>query len=456
MRKVGILFLLAVLGSASGVFAAGLAIPEQGAAATGMAAAMTARSENLSSIFYNAAGLDYVERNEAFLGVTPIRPSHTFEGIGKDVDAKKKTFMPPQLYFARRMSSRLVLGGGVYAPFGLGTDWGKTWDGRYTSTYAEVQAVYVNPTAAFKITDWLSVGGGFSLVYATASIEKMIDAGLATQPTNPSAIANTVNDSQFSLDGEGGGTNWNLGLLLRPTSRMQVGVSYRDKTDLEFEGDAEFTHAPHLAAALSAGMPSAQTGTTTLHLPSMISAGILYDLTERWDASFDVNFTKWSVYDQLIIELDKKLPTEKIVAGKDWENTMTFRLGSSFDLNDLTILRGGLLYDQTPVPDETFDSQLPCSDRLGLSLGFGRKVGMINLDFSYMFLKFSDRDKENFVGYPDVTDTFPPKTPAVKNNVVDGADQQLLGAMRGGAYPVGEGTYKSNAHLFSVSASVKF
>ncbi|MHB9031031.1 MAG: OmpP1/FadL family transporter [Candidatus Latescibacterota bacterium] len=449
MRKVGILFLLAVLGSASGVFASGLAIPEQGAAATGMSAAMTARSEDLSAIFYNAAGLDYVERSEALVGVTPIRPSHTFEGAGKTVDAKKKTFMPPQLYFAHRMGGRLVLGGGIYAPFGLGTDWGKTWDGRYTSTFAEIQAIYVNPTAAYKVTDWLSVGAGFSLVYATATIEKMIDSGLQMYSVtkNGSAIANTANDSQFSLVGEGGGANWNLGLLLRPSSRMQVGVSYRDKTDLEFEGDAEFTHAPQLSAALSTVMPSAQTGKTTLHLPSVLSAGLLYNFTERLDASFDVNFTKWSVYDQLIIELDKEQPAAQIKQNKDWENTMTFRLGSSYDLNELTILRGGLLYDQAPVPDETFDAQLPDNDRLGLSVGFGRKIGIINLDLSYMFLKFSDRDKDNFVGYQDVT----------KDSEVNATDQATLSALRSGsAYPVGSGSYKSNAHLFSVSASVKF
>jgi len=115
------------------------------------------------------------------------------------------------------------------------------------------------------------------------------------------------------------------------------------------------------------------------------------------------------------------------------------------------------MYDQAPVPDETLDGQLPDNDRMGISIGYGRKIGRINLDFSYLFLKFSDRDKENFVGYQDVTDTFPPTAASKPNGVVDAADRQMLSALRGGAaYPAGDGTYKSYANMLSVSASIKF
>ena len=61
MKKVQVLLLIMMF-SASVVFASGLSIPEQGAAAMGMSAAMTARSEDLSAIFYNPAGIDYVEK----------------------------------------------------------------------------------------------------------------------------------------------------------------------------------------------------------------------------------------------------------------------------------------------------------------------------------------------------------------------------------------------------------
>ena len=459
MKKFGIALLLALTGFSSSAFASGLAIPEQGAASMGLSAAVTARAHDLSVIYYNPAGLDYVEKGEALIGLTPIRPNHQYEGAGISSETVSKTFMPPQAYIAYRTHPRVVLGLGVFAPYGLGTNWDKGWVGRYTSTFAEVQAVYVNPSASVKITNWLSLGAGVSFIYSTATIEKMVDSGLATysQTKNAGAIASTSYDSKFRLDGEGGGATWNLGLLLRPSKTWQVGVSYREKADLDFTGDAQFTHQNFLAAALSKSMPSTQEGKTTLNLPSVLSAGLLYNINDRWDASFDVNFTKWSVYDKLVIKLDKELPAKQIVQNKNWEDTQTYRFGTSFAWSPLTVLRGGLMFDQSPVPDATIDAQLPDGDRIGASVGFGRKVGMFTFDFSYLFLKFADHDKNNFVGYSDVTDTFPPTAQSKPDGVVNLADQNMLAAMRGGAeYPVGSGTYKSYANLFSLSASIKF
>lgn len=460
MKKLGILFLIVLIGSTAIAFGSGLSIPEQGAAAMGLSAAMTARSQDLSSIFYNPAGIDYVEKNELFLGLTPIRPSHKYEGDNVSAEAKKQTFIPPQFYIAHRVNSRTVIGAGLYSPFGLGTDWGTTWAGRYTSTYSEVQTVYFNPTVAVQITKWLSLGAGYSWVYSTAIMESMVDSGLKRQllKKDPTTIQNTSYDTKFSLDGDGGGVNWNAGLLLKPSERIQFGAAYRSPTNIKYSGQAQFIHQDFrakktmldslFAKTLEANMPIKQDGETTLHLPASVNAGVLFRFTEKWDASFDVDYMRWQVYDKLVIDLEKKLPPPgNITKDKDWENSTAFRFGTSYTMNELTVLRGGVLYDKTPVPDATFDAQIPDNNRTGFSVGFGRKVGLVNLDFSYMYLKFSNRDKDNFVGYQDVTG----------DKVVNAADANLLKTMRGGVpYEVANGTYKRSAHLFSVSASMKF
>lgn len=448
MKKLVLSFLLMGTAFANTVFASGLAIPEQGAAAMGLSAAVTARSEDLSAIFYNAAGISYVEKDEVLLGLTPIMPSHSFEGSTTDADAEQNIYLPPQLFAAHRVNDQVVLGLGVYTPFGLGTDWGETWNGRYTSTYAEIQAVYVTPTVAYQPTEWLSVGAGFSYIYSTAVIEKMIDAGLALYSStgNASMVANPKYDSKFSLDGTGSGINWNLGIQVRPAEKIQLGLAYRSATDLDYDGDAKFTHSDSLSSALQAAlltlMPLSQDGATTLHLPSTLNAGILYDITSDWDASFDVDFTQWSTYDKLVIELENGTSTQL----KNWDDTFCFRLGTAYDLDEGTVLRGGLMYDQNPVPDGTFDAQLPDGDRIGVSFGFGKQLGRIRLDCSYLFLTFADRDKDNTVGYTDSN----------KDGAISTAEQTTENTLAGGSYPVGTGTYSSHVNLVSVSATMKF
>jgi len=482
MKKIGVLLLVIMMFSASWVFTSGLAIPEQGAAAMGMSAAMTARSEDLSSIFYNPAGIDYVENFEIMLGITPIMPSHEYNPFQKDKvaykdvfkieDAKSKTFLPPQLYAAYRASENIVLGLGVYSPFGLGTEWDKTWNGRYTSTFAEIQTIHINPTISYSATETVSIGAGVSYVTSTATLEKMIDTGstlfesMGSNPAMASLIANKDYDSEFSLDGDGSGFGYNLGVLIRSIENLQLGVSYRSAMDIDYEGKAKFKHketaiktivagaamaqgadaatasamADGAYNSISAGMPASQDGDATLHMPWMLNFGLKYDVSEIWDVAVDLDIVGWKVYDEVTIDFDADKPYDKLTLDKDWKNSYAIRLGSSYDVKESLIARCGLMLDLNPVPDKTIDGQLPDSDRYGISIGAGYKIGMIQLDASYLLLNFLDREKNNGVGFSKDT---------TKDGVINRFDIP-------NGYPVGNGKYESLAHLLSVSASYKF
>ncbi|MFC1542233.1 OmpP1/FadL family transporter, partial [Candidatus Latescibacterota bacterium] len=432
-------------------------------------------------IFYNAAGLDYVENFELLLGITPIMPRHDYAPFNykpySDYDFTKQesesnTFLPPQLYAAFRATDSIVLGLGVNAPFGLGTEWNSEWDGRYASTFAEIQSIFITPTISYQATDMVSIGAGISYVTSSATIEKMIDTGsglFGASGLNPalvSLMANTDNDTEFSLEGDGTGIGYNLGVIIRPIENYQFGISYRGALDIEYDGKAKFNHqaqnnidsindalldagadaatAAGTAAALNTGvtatMPASQTGTATLSLPWQLNIGVLRTVNEQWDVSAEVNVVGWSVYEDLTIDFDDDLPYDKSTMEKNWENSYVYRLGTSYDVNENFTARGGLMFDFNPVPGSTFDGQLPDSDRYALSVGAGYKLGVLRLDASYMLLKFLKRSKVNGVGY--TVDT-------TGNGVIDRFDVP-------DGYPVANGKYRGLAHLFSVSLSYNF
>jgi len=58
MKKTIIVFSMLMLVVSGTSWGSGLSIPEQGAAALGLSASMTARSEDLSALYYNPAGLE--------------------------------------------------------------------------------------------------------------------------------------------------------------------------------------------------------------------------------------------------------------------------------------------------------------------------------------------------------------------------------------------------------------
>lgn len=478
MKNVIVLVLAGMLAAGAAAWGSGLAIPEQGAAAMGMSAAMTARNEDLSAIFYNPAGIDFVQGFEVMIGGTPIMPRHKYTPLTRDpgnftaADAEQQVFLPPFLYAAWSMNRSLVLGLGVYAPYGLGTEWGEEWDGRYASTFAEIQTVHINPTMTWRPTNVFSIGAGMSYVTSSATIEKMIDTGGSIAAMNPALAALTGNpdyDSKFSLDGSGSGYGYNVGILYKPEdSKYQWGASYRSAYDIEYEGTAEFTHEQQMivgtltqafvmagsdaatAAAMAQGtydtaiagsMPGEQDGSATMHLPWMLNLGVRAQMSERLSFSGDIDVVGWNVYDKLVIDFDDDKPKDKLIQDKDWNNSYVLRGGAAYDMNESLVLRGGMLFDFNPVPNDTFDSQLPDSNRYGLSLGAGYRLGNFQIDASYLFLKFLDRDKKNGIGYPaDITG--------------DGEITEFDAPYPG--YTIGNGTYESLAHMVSLSLGYSF
>ena len=57
-------------------------------------------------------------------------------------------------------------------------------------------------------------------------------------PALTSLMHNTDYDSEFSLEGDGTGIGYNVGVIIRPIEYYQFGISYRGAMDVEYEGKA--------------------------------------------------------------------------------------------------------------------------------------------------------------------------------------------------------------------------
>ncbi|MCX7984817.1 MAG: outer membrane protein transport protein, partial [Bacteroidetes bacterium] len=216
------------------VYAGGYQIYEQGARATGMGGAFVARASDPSAIFYNVAGLGFQKGTNVLAGINLIVPSTTFKGKGivqpLEYSTKSNVFTPINLYGSHEVTENVVVGMGVYNPFGLGTEWNDLWgvsvSGRYLgSTKAvksSVETWYFNPSIAYKINNELSVGVGISYIYASAFISRNI---------LPNAIY------KLELDGTGSGFGINVGAIYKPIEKLSLGLSYRTTTTIEFEGE---------------------------------------------------------------------------------------------------------------------------------------------------------------------------------------------------------------------------
>ena len=113
------------------------------------------------------------------------------------------------------------LGLALTSPWGLGVQYDDDWFGRYDSIETRLTTVNLSPALAYRITEWLSIGGGLNIEYADAKLTNALPDTLA--PGGPSPAT----DGQAKFTGDDVALGFNVGVLLKPWSRTRIGLHYR-------------------------------------------------------------------------------------------------------------------------------------------------------------------------------------------------------------------------------------
>lgn len=409
--------LLVLLFAASTSFAAGFRLPEAGAKAMGMGFAFTAQADDPSAIYFNPAGLTqlkgqnvmvgvtYVRENGAeFTGLTPVDNNVPFTLGGftnqKSETQKSLNFYIPNAYYTRTTNSgNVAYGVGIFVPFGLGQEYNNknTSIFRNQITKIDLQTVVVNPTIAFKINEFLSVGAGIDWMYGKAE--------LAKTPWNPALVPVALNGNVYNLDLEGDGDAWgyNFGILLKPTPNLRIGANYRSPFTLEIkDGDVNLTNINPAVQAAFGGSSFSTKGSATIKMPATFALGVSYTM-DRLTVNADADWTFWHSFETLPITFANPVPgpggtfllPPTSISPKAWQDVVAFRIGAEYRVTDPLALRVGFVYDPTPVPAATMGPELPDSTRLNYMVGAGYKVGPWTIDGAFMYVDKFDRTVGN-------------------------------------------------------------
>jgi len=379
--------------------ASGFAIFEQGAKGMGFAGAFTAQSDP-SSIFHNAAGIGFLKGKHLYFGGTLISPSTDFSGAspfpGAGVTEKGDAglIVPPAFDYTQQLSEKLVVGIGLHVPFGLRTQWANretTFTGRFLSKRAEVQAISINPTVAYKLADRLAIGFGLDIRLTRVELERNVAV------VNPFTLK-VVDAAAVALKSKRAKDfGFNLGFLAKPSENFSIGASYRHKVQVDFEGDATFTLLPtgnaQLDAAVAQRLPAGSVPLTTdIAFPSLFSVGAAYEWSE-WTLAGQVDFQQWSSFDELPLTFEGRGDLSSLVE-QNYENSRIYRIGVERRFGEKWALRGGYYLDQSPVPAASVSPLLPDSDRHGLAAGLSYHSGNWRVDVANWYLFFKDRPTE--------------------------------------------------------------
>lgn len=396
--RLTIMTLMACLLSAT-AFGAGFSIFEQGAKASGMAGAFVATADDPSAIFYNPAGIANQRELAVLAGATFINFTNEFTGdpnspVTAGVEGKynRHTFVPPNMYAIVPIGNNLTVGVGVFAAWGLRTDWASPWAGRYISKDADLKTTSVNPVIAWRSTDGrIAIGGG--LEYRRARV--FLNANRMALNPFTNRIVDVANVRLASDYGDDIG--WNAGILFKPTSQWRIGASYRSDMDIELNGKADVTQIStgnaQFDAIVGTQLPPDQPINTTFPFPAVSVVGVAFSPNENWDFEFDISHMTWKRFKALSVNFETT-PAASFTRPQNWDDSSAFRFGINHKATDMWDIRLGAVYDQNPQPTEAVSPLLPDSDRIGATLGTGLHTGPFVVDWSLMVLHFKDRNTQ--------------------------------------------------------------
>lgn len=388
----------------SSSYPAGFLVYNQDAAAVGMGNSFTAIADNASAVFYNPAGINQLEGTQLRSGFHLVFPDTSFRGSksGKRTDMDDNISTLITGYLTHKVNDKVSIGGGIFTPFGLVTEWPSQWEGGTVSTYSAMRTFFVNPVISIQVHPRLSLAVGIDYVYSDFKLRRVID------PNKLIGLPLGIPSGKITLKGFDDTWGYNLGLLFHLNDQWKIGVAYRSKLKLEFDGHANYRLPPLLQALYPPTDISPR-----IELPPIVSAQISAQLWEKWTFATGILWTGWSVYDELAPKFRDNLlvPPSMRSSPQDWRDVLAFQFGVQYQLNPTWVFRGGYIFDQSPVPEHTLGPMVPDSDGNLLSLGIGYTKNNFTIDMASMVLLFEDRHtRRNLDGlngkYTSTTVTF--------------------------------------------------
>ncbi|MCI3943699.1 putative outer membrane protein P1 [Pseudomonas syringae] len=342
-----------------------------------------------STVYGNPAGMARLEGRQITAGVTFIDASTDIShAAGRSQGSNDGDMVPfssvPFGFFTRKLDEHWAFGLGLYAPFGLSTDYENGFQGRLFASKSDLKVVTIQPTLSYAFNDRLSIGVGPTFNRIAGTLESDITL-------NP-AIA----DTRVKVSGDDTAVGFNIGVLFNATDTTRVGLTYHSKVDYKL--------GCHTQVSTGAGTPPQLLAsnrydcTLKVATPESYDLSVTQELNDAWTLYASATRTGWSSMQDLNLRnqpvsaaqggsLASAL-TGSIQEGLNWHDTWAYAIGTAYRLDQQWALRAGVLFDQSPTSNTNRSPRTPTGDRKVFSVGAGYDVTpQLTLDVAYSYLQ---------------------------------------------------------------------
>ena len=332
--------------AAGGLYVSEFATSDMGAAGSGVLAGGAPGS---GATTLNPAVMTLLDSHQLHLGMAPGVSIVKFDQdsdtpVAGNNGGDQGGFIPlVSSAYVHKLSDRLRLGFGAFSISGAALDPKSDWAGRNQATNIQLFTLTFGPTMAVRVTDWLSIGGGPAITYAT------LDWKLKAPLPGPGNLEGDVKLDDLDDWGVGGV----VGLLIQPIDEVRLGIVYQSKTNLRLSGNTK------LPASLSANTK------LDLDLPHAIRSDIWWQAMDDLAFSFGGAWENWSDLEKTKLQLG---PIQSQVR-LGFKDTYKLRGGIHYHLNDKWMLQTGVSFDSSALRTQDRTPALPIDKQWRWGIG---------------------------------------------------------------------------------------
>ena len=372
---------LAVTLASTQLFASGFALNEQSVSGMGTGfAGRSSSADDASTVFGNPAGMSRLKREQITVGGAAVIAKSDISGGGRPGGSTDGDMVPfvgvPMGYYVKPIDDHWTVGFGVYAPFGLVTEYEDEAASRYWGKKSYVEVITFQPTVSYAFNDKVSIGFGPTF--------NRIKGELSSNVLNPRSPG--FNDGEVKIKGDDTAVGYNIGVMVQATDKTRLGLTYHSMVDYKLEGNTKINSA--LIGPFSGSKFDAELKIKT---PESVDFSVTHELDDQWTLYAGSTWTRWSRLEAITVTNEVPAPIAgqfgTINEDQNWHDTWAHAIGASYKLNKEWVLRTGFTVDQSPTNNHDRSPRIPTGDRKVFSLGAGYSpTEDMTIDLAYSYL----------------------------------------------------------------------
>ena len=364
--------------------AAGFTLPVHGVRPLAVGGAQVAGATGLDAFWYNPSRLDHhsVGIDLAFIDLSA---SYLAPAAEVTVENTASPLPNPSLGGVWRVNDILSFGLGAYAPWSGQYRFPETGTQRYALVENDKTVMLVIHAAVAARIGAFRIGAGIQNVYAHIKQRSVLSAysGLHGEPTDLDLdiLSELELSDPVTLTG-------NFGVSY-DTETVTLGASLQ--LPYTVAGEADFRNRLPSSVFFDGASLDGARAFIELPFPLIFQGGAQWRFHPEWWVEASVKYEGWSVQEKLTIDPQGRMVLHgvpavgdyvmtPIVTDRQMKDTVSLHLGADGEIVKNLHLRGGLFWEPSSFPDETFSVALLDDDKVGIALGVSWLIGPVRVD----------------------------------------------------------------------------